>query len=395
MDATRLPLRQFDQPPGMIDLGWGHPGPDLIPTDGLRRAAARTLHRYGPDALGYGYAAGPGPLVAWVCDRLGVVDRRSPVPDDVVITAGNSHGLEQLASLLTAPGDAVLVESPTYHLAVRILQDHPVELVPVPSDTEGLCVDSLPAIVERLRREGRIVRLLYTQPTFHNPTGISLAADRRRSLVDFAQAAGILIIEDDPYRELAYDSAAPPSLWSLASAGAVARLGTFSKTLAPGLRTGFITSDPTLTRRLCATGVLASGGGISHFTSLVVAEFAASGDYVSHVATLLTAYAQRRAELLSALARHVESRATWAQPAGGYFVWLSLAPPRDAAATLPRARAAGVGYMPGGAFNVPPHGVNGSLRLAFSRYAPQQLDEAVQRLAGAIDGPGSADRPRG
>jgi DNA-binding transcriptional MocR family regulator len=384
MEQAPLPVRQFDPRPGIIDLSWGHPGPDLLPVDGLRQAAVRVLDRFGPDALGYGYAAGPGPLIGWACDRLGVVDARSPAPDSVVVSAGNSHALGQLATLLTTPGDVVLVESPTYHLAVRILRDHPVELVPIPADADGLQVDALARTVLQLRRRGRTVRLLYTVPTFHNPTGVSLADDRRQQLADLAQHEGVIIVEDDPYRELAYDHPAPPSLWSIARPGTVVRLGSFSKSLAPGLRTGFITSDAALTSRIRDSGVLASGGGISHFSALVVAEFAASGDYARHVAGLQAAYADRRDALLSALSEHLDGRAIWLRPAGGYFVWVTFAPECDAAALLSLARAEGTSYMPGSTFHFQPGEAVNSLRLAFSRYPPDELAEAVRRLARAL-----------
>ncbi|MGH2870662.1 MAG: aminotransferase class I/II-fold pyridoxal phosphate-dependent enzyme, partial [Solirubrobacteraceae bacterium] len=204
----------------------------MLPVAGLRRASSRVFARFGSDCLGYGSAGGPGPLVEWICHRLGQIDQRSPATDSVVVSAGNSHALEQLATLLTVPGDVVLVEAPTYHLAVRILQDHPVDIVPVPTDVDGLELNALEHTVKRLRRRHLSVRLLYTVPTFHNPTGVSLAGDRRRQLVRMAEAWGILIIEDDAYRELSYGDPAPPSLWSVGTPGTVVRLGTFAKSLA-------------------------------------------------------------------------------------------------------------------------------------------------------------------
>ncbi len=205
-------LTQFHLRPGIIDLGWGHPNPDLLPVEGIRAAAAGALERYGPDALTYGDAAGPGPLIEWICERLTEIDARAPRPGEVLISAGSSHAIDQLATLLTVPGEVVLVESPTYHLAVRILRDHPLELVAIPFDGGGLRVDTVADTLARLRRAGRRVRVLYTVPTFHNPTGISLAPDRRRALVELAAAEGLLIVEDDAYRELAYDGPPPPSL---------------------------------------------------------------------------------------------------------------------------------------------------------------------------------------
>jgi 2-aminoadipate transaminase len=381
-----LPIIQFIHRSGIIDLAWGHPDPDLLPVEALRQAAGRVFDRYGPDALNYGYAAGPGPLIASVCDRLAEVDARAPAADSVVISAGASHALDQVATLMTRPGDAVLVEDPTYHLAVRILRDHPLELVPVPTDAGGLQLDALEEIVARLRQHRRDVRLLYTVPTFHNPTGISLAPDRRRRLVRFAETAGLLIVEDDAYRELCYDGPAPASLWSLARPGTVVRLGSFAKSLAPGLRTGFITADAPLAGRFRDSGVLDSGGAISHFSSLVVAEFMAAGDYARNVDHLRNSYRQRRDALLSALTEDFDGRAGWQRPAGGYFVWLALPPGQDAVSYLPAAEAQGTSYMPGSTFYLATTQRGDSLRLAFSRYPPGLLAEAIRRLARALRG---------
>ena len=386
MPESALPVTQFVHRSGIIDLAWGHPDPDLLPVEDLRQAAGRVFDRYGPDALNYGYAAGPGPLISCLCDRLREVDARPPAPDSVVISAGNSHALDQVATLMTNPGDVVLAEAPTYHLAVRILRDHPLELVPVPADASGLKVDALEAIVNQLRRRNRTVRLLYTVPTFNNPTGASLAPDRRQQLVRLAEAAELLIVEDDVYRELSYDGPAPPSLWSLARPGTVLRLGSFAKSLAPGLRVGFVTADPAQANRLRDSGVLDSGGGISHFSSLVVAEFMASGDYARNVERLRDAYRRRRDALLAALTEHLGDRASWQGPSGGYFIWLTLPPGQDAATYLPAAEREGTSYMRGATFYLGSGQGSGSLRLAFSRYPPDLLVEAARRLARALGG---------
>jgi DNA-binding transcriptional MocR family regulator len=368
----------------MIDLALGHPDPSLLPVDGLKHAVARVMETYGTDALAYGAPAGPLPLITWICERLGIVDARAPTHDSVVLSAGNSHALDQLVTLLAAPGDVVLVEAPTYHLAVRIFQDHPVRIVSVPTDSDGLMVDGVKAALAHQRRSGNAIRMLYTIPTFHNPTGRCLVDQRRRELVDFAHSEGLLIVEDDAYRELAYDGVAPASLWSLAPSGTVIRLGSFSKSLAPGLRAGFITADPIIAARISASGMLDSGGGISHFTSLVIAEFAATGDYALHVETLRQAYTARRDALLSALSRSLGDRASWIHPLGGYFAWVTLDADIDTARVLPRVLARGADYMPGSAFYLDPGQGASSLRLAFSHYSADELTEGVTRIARGI-----------
>ena len=378
-----LPIIQLTHRPGIIDLGWGHPDPALLPVDAMRRGAAAALERHGPDALAYGVERGPGPLLAWLIERSARSEGRAPRPDEIMITGGASHALDQICTLFTRPGDTALVESPTYHLAVRVMRDHPLDLVPVPADEGGLRVDALAETVAALRRAGRPPRLLYTVPTFHNPTGACLAAERRRALAELAAAEGLLVVEDDVYRELAYDGPAPPSLWSLAAPGTVVRLGSFAKTLALGLRLGWLTADAAAVARITGGGLLDSGGGINHFTAMAVAALCEVGDFDAQVARLRAAYRERRDVLAASLREHLPPGCSLAVPGGGFFMWVGLPAGVDAGELLPRAEAAGVAYIPGARFHLDGRGAS-ALRLAYSLYPPAELREAGRRLGGAL-----------
>ncbi len=372
---------------GVIDLALGHPDPGLLPVEGLRRAAAAAFERYGADLLAYGAAAGPPPTIAFICRRLALVDGRAPTPAEVVVTAGNSHGFEQVLTMTTTPGDVVLVEAPTYHLALRILRDHPVRVVPVASDEHGLLVSEVEGAVVRLRREGTRPRLLYTVPTFNNPTGVSLPADRRQELVALAADEAFTIVEDDVYRELGYADTAPPSLWSIAPPGTVVRLGSFSKSLSPGLRVGFMTADEATATASIDGGLLESGGGISHVSSLVIAEFARTGEYDANVLRLREIYGARRDALTMALLAELGGVADWVAPDGGYFVWVTFRKPIDLVALRMAADRHGTSFVPGTVFFAEGSGGEAgarSLRLAFSHYPPEQLAEGVRRLAAAV-----------
>src|SRR5262249_13034749 len=180
-------------------------------------------------------------------------------------------------------------------------------------------------------------RAMYLVPTFNNPTGRSLAADRRRTLVELADSENFLIIEDDVYRELAYDGPAPASLWSLARPGAVARLGSFSKSLGPGLRLGWLTAGRELIDRLINGGLLDSGGGINHYTGLVVAALCASGDYDENLNNLRRSYCQRRDSLVAGLRQHLPADYQVRAPGGGFFVWVDLPSGGNSRALLPLA----------------------------------------------------------
>jgi 2-aminoadipate transaminase len=383
LDAACLPNVQIVHKPGVIDLGWGHPDPALLPVGGLRLAATEALDRYGAEALAYGSERGPGPLLRWLIGYLGSLEGVAPAADEIIVTGGISHALDQACTLLTQPGDVVLVEQPTYHLAVRILREHPLELVPVASDAGGLRPEAVAETIAAVRRTGRNPRFLYTVPTFNNPTGISLAAERRQALVELAVAERLLIVEDDAYRELFYDDPAPASLWSIAPRGTVVRLGSFSKVVAPGLRLGFLTADAAIIERFRGGGLLDSGGGINHFSANTAAAFCEAGRFEEQGAFLRAAYRARRDALAAALTEYLPEDVRWTRPAGGFFFWLDFPARLDTHDLLSRAVAGGVGYALGSRFFV---GVGGTAaaRLAFGLYSEEQLVEAARRLGAVL-----------
>jgi len=357
------PIVQFVARPGILDLGWGHPHPDLLPVAEWREATEAALDSFGWQALTYGYAAGPGPLVEWLAARnsgraSGAGGRRAD-PGGVFVTAGASHALSLLCQLLTVPGDTVLVDTPTYHLALRIFRDHGLRLAPVGSPADSFVGDA---------------KFLYTVPTFGNPTGRSLPDEDRHSLVLAAARAGVPIIEDDTYRELVYEGAAPTSLWELSGRTGVIRVGSFAKTVAPGLRLGWIDADRALVDRLTGLGYVDSGGGVNHATALTMATFASSGAYERHLARLRSAYRSRRDALAGAMDVPVAQR-----PAGGWFLWLRLPPGRSGAALRPVAERHGVSFVEGTRFFVDGEG-DDHIRLSFSMLSPAELVEAARRL---------------
>jgi DNA-binding transcriptional MocR family regulator len=365
-----MPIIQFEDRP-LLDLGWGHPRADLLPGDGWARATGRALRAYGWQALTYGHVAGPAPLIEWLCERAG-----DTAPDQVFVTAGASHGLDLAVDVLTRPGDVVLVDSPSYHLAFPILADRGLTLVRAPADEHGLLVGRTAELIDSL---GVAAPLLYLVPTFANPTGRSLPDERRGELAGLARHGRVTVLEDDTYRDLAYDSPAPPSLWSLAGGHGVVRLGSFAKTVAPGLRLGWISGSPDLVDRLCRLGYVHSGGGVNHTTALTMALFAADGFYDRHIARLREEYRSQRDALVSALHEvglPVES------PAGGWFVWLPL--PSSSERLLPEAERHGVSYTPGPRFFVEGSGGEDRARLSFSRLPERDLAEAARRLAAAV-----------
>jgi DNA-binding transcriptional MocR family regulator len=374
------PITQFVSRPGILDLGWGHPAPDALPVAAWATATVSTLERYGSAALAYGHPHGPGPLVDWLIRRIGNTDPRGCAPAEMFITAGASHALDLLISMLTEPGDIVLVDAPTYHLALRVITDHGVDVLPAPTDIAGIEPEMTARLVGGVRRAGRRVRLLYTVPTYANPTGASLPEPRRRDLVDLARHEQLTIIEDDTYRELTYDGTVPRSLWSLASADEVVRIGSFAKTVAPGLRLGWINSDGALIDRLADRGYVDSGGGVNHTVALTMATFGESGAYDRHLAQIRPRYRGQRDALVDGLRDEVPDVTN---PAGGWFVWIRLPPGLSGCHLLPIAESHGVSFLDGGRFFPDGRG-DDHVRLAFSMLAPADLTEAAHRFGAAL-----------
>lgn len=375
---------QNDLRPGFVELAFGEPDPALLPVEAVRRAAGAALDRGGPAAIAYGGAEGPPALRAALARRIAAHENAPLGADEIVVTGGNSQALDQALTVLTEPGDVVFVESPTYNLALVTMRDHPVEIVGLPHDAQGLDVETLAAAVTALRAAGRRPRLLYTVATFHNPTGVSLGGARRTALVALARREELLVVEDDVYRELAYDGAAPPSLWSLDREAPVLRLGTFSKSLTPGLRVGWVTGRPDLRERFAAAGAIESGGCPSQFAAALAGELLAAGEYDDHVARLRATYRARRDALAAALREHLPAGCDFVVPAGGYFIWLALPPGLTATALAEHADRHQVSFIPGHRFST--SGEDGHVRLAFSLYDEAALAEGARRLAAAIAG---------
>jgi DNA-binding transcriptional MocR family regulator len=300
-----------------------------------------------------------------------------------MITGGASQALDMLCLLLTQPGDIALVPSPTYHLALRVLRDHRLELLSVPSDNEGLQVDALEETLKSLQGRQKQPRLLYLVSTFNNPTGITLDIERRKALAELARQYDFIVVEDDVYYQLWYDQPPPPAIYNLSNSESVIRLGSFSKILAPGLRLGWMTAAPQIVQRCIQSGVLDSGGGLGHFTAHVVAAFIELGLLDDHVETLCAKYLERRNLLIDALAAHLPEDCRWGTPPGGFYVWLRLPKEINSAVFLRTAEDAGVSYIPGAKFFVQGGGED-YCRLNFTMVSLAELEEGACRLGSAL-----------
>jgi 2-aminoadipate transaminase len=366
--------RMAERNPEAVFFGGGVPPTEVIPVARLREGADRAWAD-GAETLLYGEVRGYRPLRELIVERMAargaIVD-----PADVLITNGAQQGIDLAARIFIDPGDIVLTEEPTFMDALRVFRSHEAEPVGVPVDEEGLQVDALAALLDRLPKRPKF---LYTMPTYQNPMGVSMSATRRRALVDLAREWGIVIVEDDPYGELSYDGDPPPTLKSLDPD--VIFLGTFSKVLAPGLRVGWVASSPRLRE---AFFNVKEGTDIHNERIMTRTVYhSALGFLDEHIAVTREIYRSRRDAMLAGLQREMPPEVRWTMPHGGFFLWVTLPDNYETDAMLPNATDRGVIYLPSSWF-YPDRSWTRSLRLNFSAQPEERIAEAMRTLAETI-----------
>lgn len=366
--------------PEVVSLAGGMPFVSALPPDLIAQAVGRTLRDRGDAALQYGSGQGVPVLREQILDVMALEGIQASA-DDVVVTTGSQHALELLAKLFLDPGDVVLAEGPSYVTALVVFRSFEAEVEHVPMDEFGLIPSALSEHIDALAVDGRTPKFLYTVPTFSNPAGVTLARARRQEILEIAQRHGILVLEDNPYGLLYFGAPAPDALRSLDADGVV-YLGTFSKTLAPGLRVGWVLAPAEIREKL----ILANEAAIlspSSFTQLVISEYLHTADWRAQIATFRDVYRERRDAMLGALGEHLPDL-SWTVPDGGFYVWLTLPDQLDARQMLPRAVENLVAYTPGTAFYADGNG-HQNIRLSFSYPTPDFINEGVRRLATVID----------
>jgi 2-aminoadipate transaminase len=308
------------------------------------------------------------------------------VRPQIMLTGGSAQALDHLCTLFTRPGDIVLVEAPTYHETLQLFRDHGLRPLQIATDDDGLLAGALADRLSALARRGERARLLYSIPNFQNPSGITLAAERRRAVVDLARQYDLLVVEDDVYRDLAYGVEVPPSLFALDGGEHVLRIGSFSKILAPGVRLGWLLGPEGIVERMIGSGLRNMSGGVNPLMANILATYCRQGLLELHIEHLRAVYRQRRDALLQALAAHMPAGVTWTQPGGGFFIWLTLPAPLLAAEVAARARQARLLVPVGDPFfaEQPPPGQY--LRLAFSFVTPDQIREGCEILGQVLIG---------
>jgi GntR family transcriptional regulator/MocR family aminotransferase len=362
--------------PGAVSFAGGMPDSDLFPTEEFRRVLNRVIREEGRELLQYYPARGYPPLREFLAGyllRFGLEVR----PDEILIVNGSQQGFDLVARTLLDPGDLVAIEEPSYPRAMQVFRAFGAQLVPVPMVGGGLDPEHLDRLLDR-----QSPKLLYCQPSAHNPTGLTMPPATRARLLEVATRHRLPILEDGFDGSLFFGQTPPAPLKALDASGLVVYVGTFSKILFPGLRLGWIIAAPELISRLEIAKELAD----IHTSPLIQAavyHFCRQRQLDRHQARVLREYGRRRAALLAALARRMPAGVTWTEHEGGFSLLLTLPPGLDASALLERAAARGVVFTPGNAFFVDGGGER-MLRLSFSALPVAQIDEGIRRLADTV-----------
>ncbi len=361
--------------PELIDLGRGHPDPSLLPTAHLQRVGGLPVSI---GALSYSRPVGRRSFIAALARFIEATTGVSVPQDNLLMTSGASHGLDLAAATLARPGDTVIVESPTYFHALGLLRRRGLQVEAVPVDGEGILVDALEALLQRV-----CPAFVYTIPVFHNPAGVTASPDRRRALIRLAETHDFQIVADEVYQLLSFGPPPPPPLRTFGPRRVVS-LNSFSKILAPGLRLGWIEAEPEVLARLTDDGALQSGGGVSPWTQALIRPLLEDGIVAETINELRVGYRARAEALDEGLRAALGAQAVLRKPDGGYFCWVELPRGIKAQDLLPVARSHGVSFLPGPRCAAS-EGLESYMRLGFSLYSPQVLRIGAQRLGRALD----------
>lgn len=372
--------------PEVVSLAGGMPFVSALDLDALADTVAHLVRSQGAQALQYGSGQGDITLRGHIGEVMAEVGI-SAHPDDIVVTTGSQMALDLVTRVFCDPGDAVFVEAPSYVGALGVFRSYECTIIHVPMDDQGLRPDALSEAIAAARGRGLRPKMIYTIPSFHNPAGITQGPARRHEILHIAQSNGLLLLEDDPYGLLGFDDVgfgdAPPRAIRADDPDGVVYLGSFSKTIASGLRVGWAVAPHGVREKL----VLAAEAAVlcpSNYSQMTISAYLATQPWREQIKVFTETYRERRDAMLGALAQHMPAGTTWTVPAGGFYSWLTLPEGLDATAMLPRAVAALVAYVPGTGFYVDGSGRQ-HMRLSYCYPEPDRIIEGVRRLAGVID----------
>ncbi|HXV04917.1 MAG TPA: PLP-dependent aminotransferase family protein [Solirubrobacterales bacterium] len=367
--------------PEVISLAGGLPDTSTFPPQTFAAQMTRIAQESAAEALQYGPTEGFAETVECILEVMAAEGMR-PDPDDVIVTTGGQQAIDLVCKTLVDPGDAVVCEAPTYPGAVPTFCSYQADVFQIECDVDGMRIEELEETLERLDREGRRPKFVYTVPSFQNPAGVTMSLERRRRLVELARRRELLLVEDNPYGLLRFGGEPLPPLYQLDGGDFVIYIGTFSKILSPGIRLGWAVAPPPVMEKI-VLGKQASDLCTSTLTQHFVREYFAEGRWQEYVESLVEIYRGRRDTMVAALREHFPPQATWTEPEGGLFIWAALPEFIDTSDLLAKALREDVAFVPGQAAYVDGRGRN-SMRLNFSGVGDEEIVEGVRRIGKVI-----------
>lgn len=368
--------------PTLVSLAGGNPYLQSLPLQKLGEMANKLIVEHGMEALQYGSGQGTEELRTQICEVMaaeGITDARA---ENIVITTGSQSAQDVACKVFCNPGDTVLCEDPTYVGALNTFEAYELNVEPIPTDEHGLIPASLKQRITDLKASGARIKFLYTIPNFNNPSGITLAANRRQEIVDICTAENILVLEDNPYGMLRY-SGEPIEPLRAGNPDTVIYMGSFSKILAPGLRIGWALVPEHLFRRFYLASEAVSLCPAT-LNQMLISEYLKGHDWRGQIEEYKTLYASRCQAMLEALDEFMPDSVTYTRPEGGFFIWVTLPEGIDTYKLLAKGIEAGVVFIPGAAFS-PSDTPSHRLRLAFSAVPEEKIREGVKRLAPVLN----------
>ena len=368
-------LLKLTQQPDVISFGGGLPAPEMFPVREFKEACNYVLEHDGAEALQYGPTDGYPPLKGFLVEKM----QKYGVPaeeENILITNGSQQALDLIAKVFIDPDDVIVTEAPTYLGALQAWNIFGPRYVTVPSDDAGMQVDHLEDVLRQQR-----VKFIYVLPNFHNPAGVTLSEERRYQLVEVAGRYGVPILEDDPYGELRFEGKDLTPITVLHKENVI-YLSTFSKTLAPGIRLGWISAPGRVIHRLIMAKQ-AADLHTSSFVQMVANDICQRGILRRHVNNIRKTYRERRDVMVAAMQAYFPTDVTWTRPEGGMFLWVRLPEHVDAAELLKIALQEKVAFVPGAVF-FPNGGGHNTMRLNYSNAAPAMIQEGIMRLGRAL-----------
>lgn len=374
-------MMALTQRPEVISLAGGLPDTSTFPPE----TYASVMQTVAADACAQALQYGPTEGMAAVNDCIHQVmaaEGMSVSDEELLVTTGGQQVIDLVCKTLIDPGDVIVAEAPTYPGAVPTFCSYQADVVQIPMDADGMRVDELEETLDRLEREGRRPKFIYTIPTFQNPGGVTMSLPRRQRLVRIAHERELLVLEDNPYGMLRYEGESLPPLYALDGGEFVIYLGTFSKILSPGIRLGWAAAPRPVLQKM-NIGKQAADLCSSSMTQLFVSSYFASGDWQRYVRSLRDVYRRRRDAMFDALAEHFPREAQWTRPEGGMFIWATLPDYIDTTDLLARALRENVAFVPGRGAYLDGRG-GSSMRLNFSGVGEDDIREGIRRIGAVV-----------